>query len=167
MPATSSNPELSQDEIDRRRGRIVPWVIAAFYLTFMAAFIGFVVIAFRNPPNEVTGEAYAKGLAYNETLTKAAAQDVLGWQSETVYDKGQVVFLLRDNRGDAIEQAQARVWLVHPAVKANDRTFDLHPVRHGVYAADAPLPSKGRWTVHVTAQLRGREYQSVTNITVD
>lgn len=167
MPATSSNPELSQDEIDRRRGRVVPWVIAAFYLTFISAFIGFVVIAFRNPPNEVTGEAYAKGLAYNETLTKAAAQDVLGWQSETVYDKGRVVFRLRDNRGDAIEQAQARAWLVHPAIKANDRTFDLHPVGPGVYAADAPLPSKGRWTVHVTAELRGREYQSVTSITVD
>ena len=167
MPVTSSNPELSQDEIDRRRGRIVPWVIAAFYLTFISAFIGFVVIAFRNPPNEVTGEAYAKGLAYNQTLTKAAAQDVLGWQSETVYDKGQVVFRLRDSRGDAIEQAQARAWLVHPAVKANDRSFDLHPVGPGVYAADAPLPSKGRWTVHVTAQLRGREYQAVTEIMVD
>jgi nitrogen fixation protein FixH len=158
---------MSQDEINRRRGRIVPWVIGAFYVTFMAGFIAFVVIAFRNPPNEVTGGAYAKGLAYNEALTKAAAQDVLGWKSDTAYERGKVVFTLRDSRGDLIEQAQVRAWFVHPALKVNDRSFDLHPVRPGVYQADAPLPSKGRWKVHITAQLRGREYQSASDLYVD
>lgn len=167
MPATSSPPELSQQEIDRRRGRIVPWVIAAFYVTFMAAFIGFVVIAFRHPPNEVTGEAYAKGLAYNETLTQAAAQDALGWQSGTVYEDGRVIFSLRDANHEPIAGAHVRAWLVHPAIKTNDRSVDLKAVSPGIYAADAALPSKGRWTVHVTAGLGGREYQSAADIIAD
>jgi nitrogen fixation protein FixH len=164
MPVTSSNPELSQADIDRRRGRIVPWVIAAFYVTFMAAFIGFVVIAFRNPPNEVTGEAYAKGLAYNETLTQAAEQDDLGWQSGTVYENGRVVFSLRDANHQPIAGAHVRAWLVHPAIKANDRSVELKAVSPGIYAADVVLPSKGRWTVRVTAGQGDREYQSAADI---
>ena len=57
MPAISSSPDIDQAEIDRRRGRIVPWVIAAFYLTFMSSLIGFVVIAYPHPPSDVTQEA--------------------------------------------------------------------------------------------------------------
>lgn len=167
MPATSSNLEISQAEIDRRRGRIVPWVIAAFYVTFMAAFIGFVVIAFRHPPNEVTAGAYAKGLAYNETLTQAAAQDELGWQSGTVYHDGRVVFTLRDANHEPVAGAHVRAWLVHPAIKANDRSIDLKAISPGVYAAEVALPSKGRWTVRVTAGQGNREYQSAADIIVD
>lgn len=167
MPATSSHPDRLQAEIDRLRGRFVPWIIGAFYLAFMSGFIAFVIIAFRNPPNEITGQAYAKGLEYNDALDKAAAQDVLGWHSVTTYENGRIVFTLRDSRHLAVEQAQVRAWFIHPAVKANDCSFDLNSVRPGVYSADAPLPAKGRWTVHVTARLRGREYQSATDLYID
>ena len=155
---------MTQEEIDRKRGRIVPWVIAAFYVAFVSAFIGFVVIAFNNPPNEVTAEAYQKGLAYNRTLDKAAVQDQLGWTSDTAYENGRVVFSLRDADGQPLPGAVARAWFVHPNLKANDRSVDLKDNGHGIYAATIALPAEGLWKVHVTAEHDGRQYQSATLI---
>lgn len=168
MSATSLNPENpDQAAIDRHRGRFVPWIIAAFYLTFMTALIGFVFIAYAHPPSEVTAEAYEKGLAYNDTLTKAASQQALGWLSTTQYSDGRVIFRLTDGLHQPLEHAQVKAWFVHPDNAAFDRSFELKSNGKGVYSAVAALPDKGLWTVHVTAALRGDEYQSVATITVE
>ena len=168
MTATSSGPEseLVQRELDRRRGRLVPWIIAAFYATFTTTLIGFVVIAYRNPPSEVTSEAYEKGLAYNDTIEKADVADALGWRSTTTYGRGLIQFELRDNRGRMIDAAVVRAWFVHPAEAANDRTVDLQSKGNGLYQAAVALPQAGLWTIHVTAEKAGRQYQAVTRIEV-
>ncbi|ESQ91057.1 hypothetical protein ABAC460_07440 [Asticcacaulis sp. AC460] len=168
MPATSSSPELAprptQAEIDRRRGRVVPWIIGAFYVTFMAGFISFVVIAFHNPPNEITAQAYAKGLAYNDILAKAETQAKLGWTSQTVLQGGRVVFTLRDADGRPVDGASARAWFVHPNLKDLDRAFDLRPEGEGRYVASVDLPTASLWTVHVSADRDGHPYQSATTL---
>ncbi len=172
MPAISSSPDpKTQDEaqraLDQRRGRFVPWIIAAFYLTFMSVLIGFVVIAYDHPPNEVTPNAYEKGLAYNNTLTDAAAQAQLGWQSAVDYTAGRVVFQLEDGHHAPADGARVVAWFVHPAQSQGDRTFDLSSEGNGVYSAKAPLPSKGLWTVHITAEKMDKQYQTMTQIEVD
>lgn len=168
MTAISSGPEsdLLQRERDRRRGRFVPWVIAGFYLTFMTTLIGFVVIAYRNPPSEVTAEAYEKGLAYNQTLEKASVEEALGWKSLVTYEGGVVRFELRDNRGRPVAGANVKAWFVHPDNAANDRDIDLNAAGDGVYQASVHLPQPGLWTIHVTAERQGRQYQSVTMLEV-
>ena len=170
MSAISSSPDhdaAAQREIDRRRGRFVPWIIAIFYMTFMSVLIGFVVIAYRNPPSEVTPEAYEKGLAYNNTLAQAGAAAQLGWLSTITYDKDRLVFRLIDGHHQPIDLARVRVWFVHPAESAYDRSFDLRSDGNGVYSVAAPLPAKGLWTVHVTAEQMDHQYQSTTQIEVD
>jgi len=162
MPVTSSSPDPAQAEIDRRRGRFVPWAIGAFYMTFMSALIGFVVIAYQHPPNETTPEAYEKGLAYNETLAKGAAQAGLRWQSKIIYKDGRIIFILRDGLRQPISHAQVKAWFVRNAGAAFDRTVNLTEQKPGVYAASAALPAKGLWEVHVTAALQGEEYQALT-----
>jgi len=168
MTAISSGPDTAkaQSEIDRRRGRFVPWVIAAFYMTFMATLIGFVVIAYRNPPSEVTTEAYEKGLAYNQTLAKASVEDALGWHSVVTYERGVVRFELRDSRRMPITGAVAKAWFVHPDDAASDRSVDLIAIDDGVYLASLPLPNTGLWTVHVTAEKQGRQYQTAETVEV-
>ncbi|MGZ3306733.1 MAG: FixH family protein [Asticcacaulis sp.] len=158
----SSGPDAAQREHDRRRGRFVPWIIAAFYLTFMTTLIGFVVIAYRNPPSEVTPEAYEKGLAYNDTLNKGLQQNALGWTSDIRLEHDRLTFRLDDAHHAGVEGAVVRAWFVHPGNASLDRSFDLHPIAPGVYAADAALPARGLWTVHVTAEQKGRQYQAVT-----
>lgn len=166
MPATSSSPDLNQAEIDRRRGRFVPWVIGAFYMTFMSALIGFVAIAYQHPPSDVTAEAYEKGLAYNQTLAKGAAQAGLRWQSRILYKNGRIVFVLKDGLRQPISHARVKVWFVRPADASMDRSVDLTEQKPGVYAAEAGLP-QGLWEVHVTAALQGEEYQAMTTLTVE
>lgn len=169
MPAISSSPERdsAQAAIDRHRGRFVPWIIAAFYLAFMSALIGFVFIAYGHPPNEITSNAYEKGLAYNDALDKSATQAQLGWLSTVRYDAGRVIFKLEDGRHQPVEKARVKAWFVHPALSALDRSFDLRNEGGGLYSADAPLPAQGAWTLHVTAELMDRQYQSTTQIQVD
>lgn len=164
LDSTSSKTEADQAAIDRRRGRFVPWIIAAFYLSFMSVLIGFVFIAYAHPPADSTEEAYDKGLAYNQTLSRASQQAALGWTSETTYRHGQTNFVLRDRALATIGHARVRVWFVHPGNAAFDRQFDMAEDGNGGYWADTVLPVHALWTVHVTAAANGNEYQSVTQI---
>ncbi|ESQ77662.1 FixH family protein [Asticcacaulis sp. AC402] len=168
MSAILSSPDPAPSaERDRQRGRIVPWLIAAFYVTFMSAFIGFVVIAYSHPPHAVTENAYEKGLAYNDTLAQANAQAQMAWQSDIAYADGRLIFRLRDHAGDAIEGARVRAWFVHPSNGTLDRGFDLRHDGAGAYSVEAPLPTKGLWNVHVTAEQKDRQYQAAAQIEVD
>lgn len=175
MPATSSHPDRSdkavtlaeQDVVNKQRGRYVPWVIAAFYMTFMSVLIGFVFIAYAHPPADSTEEAYEKGLAYNDTLSRAQKQAALGWQSKIRYSQGVISFQLRDRANAAVTHARVRAWFVHPGTAQLDRSFDLVEDGSGTYHADARLPATGLWTVHVTAAKPEGEYQAVTQTEAD
>jgi nitrogen fixation protein FixH len=162
MTATSfaEAKPLSQAEIDRRRGRFVPWVIAAFFLSFMIPLICFTVIAFRHQPSEVTPQAYEKGLAYNQTLEAAAAQKALGWQVTLSHADGRLSVLARDAKGAPLDSGQVEVWLIHPAQKALDRHLVLTPEGQGVYATAAALPSPSVWTAHITVQVADQQMQT-------
>lgn len=166
MSATSFNPDPAQAEIDRKRGRVVPWIIAAFYLAFMLSFIGFVVIAFGNPPHETTRNAYEKGLAYNDTLARSAVQAQMGWTSKIAFSDGRLVVHLNDASGAPIVQGRVRAWFVHPADGARDVSLDLHHDGQGAWSASAPV-GKGLWAVHVTAEHMDRQFQATTQIEVD
>ncbi len=169
MPAISSGPEgdAARREWEKRRGRYVPWVIAAFYLTFMSALIGFVFIAYANPPADSTEEAYDKGLAYNDTIAKARAQDKLGWVSTIDYANGQVSFSLVDKAHKPILDATVQAWFVSPDRSALDRSVSLVSQGGGKYTAKALLPAKGAWTLHVTAGRDDQQYQAMSQIEVD
>jgi nitrogen fixation protein FixH len=168
MPVTLSSPDAAlQAEIDRKRGRIVPWVIAAFYLTFMSTLIGFVVIAYQHPPSDVTPEAYEKGLDYNAAIGKGEAQARLGWTASVAVEKGAVVFVLKDAAGQALDGAVARAWFVRPDRSALDRSVALSAAGQGRYSAKVALPAAGQWEVHVTAEVKGQQYQLVQPMEID
>lgn len=151
-------------QYDKKRGRIVPWIIVAFYLSFMIPLVCFAVIAFRHAPSEVTQSAYEKGLDYNLTLSRQAAQDALGWQGTGTFSKGELRFSLTDASGVAIDGAVVRAWFVHPADKALDRQVDLLPVGPGAYAGTPQLAGRAAYRVHITAAVQGREYQTVLDM---
>jgi len=168
MPVTLSSPDpVLQAEIDRKRGRIVPWVIAAFYLAFMSTLVGFVVIAYQHPPSDVTQEAYEKGLDYNAAIGKGEAQARLGWTSSISVDKGVAVFVLKDAAGRGLDGAVARAWFVRPDGSALDRSVELNATGPGRYSAKVALPAAGQWEVHVTAEVKGQQYQLVQPMEID
>ncbi|MDC7685270.1 FixH family protein [Asticcacaulis sp. BYS171W] len=149
----------TQAEIDRRRGRFVPWIIAAFFLSFMLPLIAFTVLAFRHAPSEVTPQAYEKGLAYNSALAAEAAQAGLGWRIAGAYDHGAYHVTVRDD-DRPLEDARVEVWFVHPAQKALDRHIVLTAQGDGIFSAPANLPVRAGWTAHVTVEDKGRQVQT-------
>lgn len=152
-----------REQHDKKRGRFVPWIIVAFYISFIVPLICFAVIAFRNAPSEVTQSAYEKGLSYNLTLSQQAAQDALGWQSNAAFADGELKLILNDDKGAPIDGATVKAWFVHPANGKLDREVVLHPVGPGTYAGKPELAAKAGYTVHITAAARDREYQTVLN----
>lgn len=152
--------------IDRERGKIVPWVIAAFFLSFMLPLIGFTIIAFTHKPSEVTANAYQKGLAYNATLEKAAAQAALGWTSEIRFAGKRLQFSLKDAQQAPIAGAEVKAWLVRPAEQQLDHAIPLNETAKGLYEGDMELPAKGLWSVRVTALSQGKQFQADKTLTV-
>jgi nitrogen fixation protein FixH len=171
MSATSSNrpSDPTPDSValaayNKKRGRFVPWVIVAFYFSFMSALIGFVFIAYAHPPAESTAEAYDKGLSYNSTLEKADIQTRLGWKSTTAYADKRVRFVFRDAADRPIVGAKVKAWFVHPGKPGDDRSYDLPEAGPGIYQTNAALPAAGLWTIHITAARGGDQFQAVTMI---
>ncbi|MDC7684470.1 FixH family protein [Asticcacaulis sp. BYS171W] len=149
----------TQADIDRRRGRFVPWFIAAFFISFMLPLIAFTVLAFRHAPSEVTAQAYEKGLAYNNALDAEAAQEGLGWKVNGAFRDG-VYRVSASDRGVAMEDARVEVWFVHPSVKTNDRHAVLTHSGRGIYEAKIDLPVRAGWSAHVTVEDHGQQLQT-------
>lgn len=151
---------LTQEEIDRKRGRPVPFIIAAFYLAFIVMFMGFVYIAFKNAPSVTTDEAYLKGLAYNETIQKAEAAKALGWQTKPLLTSKSLQVAVLDRESKPLVGAVAKAFLVHSHDKKKDRSFDLKPLQNGQYGSEFSALEAGKWTLVITVAKDGQQTQS-------
>ncbi len=158
---------LTSSGIDERRGKYVPWVIVAFYVSFIIPLLFFVWIAFTHKPSEVTVHAYDKGLAYNRTLEKAAAQQTLDWKTEITLEDNVLRFTLKDAHGMPIGGARVDGWLVRPSQQTLDQPIALKETAKGVYEGKAELPAKGLWEVRVTALSQGEQFQAAKTLTVE
>jgi nitrogen fixation protein FixH len=158
------NPTSSS--IEQQRGKYVPWVIAAFFVSFIVPLFGFVWIAFTHMPSEVTSNAYQKGLSYNQTLEKAAAQKTLGWKGEITLTGSTLRFLLKDAHNQPISGAKIDGWLVRPSEQALDRSVTLKETEKGLYQAEVELPAKGLWDARITALSQDKQFQTTNTLTV-
>lgn len=152
--------------IEHERGKYIPWIIAAFFMCFVLLLLSFVWIAFAHKSGEVTEHAYDKGLAYNQVIAKAEAQEKLGWTAAIEADDNSVRLILKDNENNAISDAAVEAWLVRPTEALLDRQFTLKPDGNGIYASPVNWPAKGLWEIHVTARVGNRQYQAEKRMTV-
>lgn len=153
-------PPISSSASDAARGRFIPWIIVAFFISFILLLSSFVWIAFEHQPSLVTEHAYDKGLAYNATLAKEAEQEKLGWHATITADNAQISFALNDASGQAITDAEVKGWLVHPAAKTQDQQFSLAETRPGIYVAPIPGNTQGLRDVRMTALKDGTQFQA-------
>ena len=154
MTPTSSAADLA-------RGKPVPWVIAAFFVSFILPLLGFAWIAFQHKPSEVTAHAYDKGLAYNRALEEGAAQAALGWQARVSMERHRIVLVLSDKDNKPIRGAGVKVWLLRPSEAGLDQQPAMHETVAGRYEAVIENPLPGLWEAHVTAQLQDKQFQAV------
>ncbi|MEZ5668518.1 MAG: FixH family protein [Alphaproteobacteria bacterium] len=139
---------------DPRRSRWIPWAIVAFFGVVLAAngaLLGFSIDTFNGL---ATDNAYDRGLAYNDTLEKLAAQEALGWQVTDRYAaidplQGRLTVAVREADGTALTGATVTATIDRPLQEGFTRTVTLDPVGIGVYATDLDFPMPGNWAIGI------------------
>ena len=100
-----------------------------------------------------TQNAYKKGLAYNQRISRDVEQARAGWQ-DTVEIGGAPQHLrveLRDHAGGPIAGKRLVTRIGRPATDRFDVTLDLAETAAGVYEAALPVVAEGSWIVELSA----------------
>lgn len=151
-----------------RRSRWIPLALFGSFALLLAADGVFVYLAVSSNPGVAVPNAYERGLAHNEVLRAAAAQEALGWTGTvTVMPDGDAVELrLTDRDGAPIWGAALRGRLARVVEDRDDRQLDFVARGDGRYLAPLADAGPGLWELAVTAARGSDRYQIVRRITI-
>ena len=175
MSRTVSSSATHADIVVRHRpiDRWIPWMIVGFFAVFMLLDAVFVYLAMSSHRGVVTEKAYEKGLAYNETVAAADAQQALGWQGEIavagrsgVEEPATIGFILRDAKGALRSGAEVQAKLIRPTQAGYDRVLLLEETEPGHYIGNVHIPLAGQWDIRVAATWQGRQYQQRRRVVI-
>ena len=140
--------------------KFIPWYIVLFFVVLTFVFGGFAYVAKTTHTGLVTDEAYEKGLAYNSTIEKAAAQDALGYVSDIGFKDNIIYFSLVDATAQPITNAHVKLWLYRPVHDGDDVRLDMTEVSKGQYKATIAPPEQGMWEIRIHAATPAGDYQA-------
>jgi nitrogen fixation protein FixH len=103
-----------------------------------------------------TASPYERGLEYNKTLAAEAAQERLGWQSQSEISserEGTRSLLVRitDQDGRPLDGLTLVAYLVRPSNEGLDVTVLPRPMGDGRYGTSFVLPAAGQWDLRLVA----------------
>ena len=146
------------------RDRWIPWSFVAFFVLLVLADGVFVALALTSWTGLDTEQAYAQGLAHNQTLARTRAQDERGLRSRLdVAPDGEnvrVEFALMDRNGDSIAGGIADVIFHRPTQAGLDFAFPLREQAPGRYSGIARLAAPGQWDVRISVSHAAGDYQT-------
>ena len=140
----------------RLNGWHVLAIVTGFFAIVIAVDTGFVVMAVRTFPGEVSATPYEDGLAYNRAYDQLRAQERLGWRATASATPGAVELELRDKADRPLPGLTVTGDLQHPATEAGRLTLAFHETRPGRYVAHAG-GLVGAWDLTVHAANRAGE----------
>ena len=146
--------------------RYIPWMIAAFFLSFMTVDGIMAYLAIKTHSGLVTEQAYEKGLNYNQSIEALEAQEKLGWTSEISFNGTELEFVLKDKSGQGLDQAIVKAEFVRAVTSGHDFTLNLQDHGNGRYSAPVNFPLTGLWTVRIISECQGQPYQSSKELVV-
>lgn len=143
----------------RLTGRHVLLMLLGFFGAVAAANAVFIYLAVSSFPGLETENAYARGLAYNETLRDAEAQRKLGWSvtldhAATEGGGQRLTVSIRDRAGVPLADLAVAGVLRRPTHEGMDQSLDFRPLGAGRYAAEPSLPAAGQWDIRLSATAR-------------
>lgn len=114
-----------------------------------------------------TESAYQKGLAYNQNLASAKAQEEMGWTVETKAApvanangaQVDIAISYRDRDGKPVEGMDVTVRMIRPTAKGHDHDVTLKPLGNGTYGGVFTLPLNGVWDMDILARGEGVSYE--------
>lgn len=144
----------------RERGWWYPYIFVGCFVVVVGVNAALAYFATSTFTGLETDGAYQKGLAYNQNIAAAKAQDVQGWKVDTQVTPGAigtdgvtvaVAVSYRDHDGKPVEGLEVTADIIRPTAKGKDQHVVLAPLGNGTYGGSYPLPMKGVWDMDVAA----------------
>lgn len=154
--------------VTRERGWWYPYIFVGCFVVVVGVNAALAYFATSTFTGLETEGAYQKGLAYNQNLALAKAQEEQGWAADTKVTPGligvdgvqvEIAVSYRDRDGKPLEGLEVRADLIRPTAKGYDHRETLKPLGNGVYGGTYKLPVKGVWDMDVTASGVGVGHQ--------
>lgn len=156
--------ELTHEELEIRESKKTGWWVFSLFVFFFVIVIAvngvFITVALDSHTGLITENPYEKGLAYNETLERAASQEKI--VSQPQYKNGVLSWQMKDDSGALIESATVKAKIIRDVQDGYDFTIELENKGNGLYEAviEAPLP--GIWSAHLSSKWdNNKHYQTV------
>lgn len=127
--------------------------VTAFFSIVAAVDGGFMVMAIRTFPGQVSVTPYEDGLLYNRHIAQLEAQERLGWSATAGAESGQVAIEFRDRQRQPLSGLTITGRLERPATEAGRIDVRFTEAEPGRYVAPTGRIS-GAWDL--TAQAQGR-----------
>lgn len=150
----------------RRRGSWYPWIFVGMFAVVVGVNGALAYFATSTFNGLETERAYDKGLAYNEALAGAAAQEALGWivradfaPSAAGGHGGALTVHIADRAGAPLEGVEAFAVFSRPTQAGHDMRLPLGKAADGSHVALVELPFAGQWEVQVVANRGDASYQ--------
>ncbi len=142
----------------RQRGWWYPYIFVGLFVVVVSVNAIMAYFATSTFTGLETEGAYQKGLAYNDNLALAQAQEALGWTVETkatpVTGQGpraEITVSYRDRDGKPVDGLEVGAKMIRPTAKGLDHKIALKPLGNGTYGGAYQLPVNGVWDMDIVA----------------
>ena len=160
---------MSTMQSSRRPGWWYPYIFVGVFLVVLAVNIVMATSAVTTFSGLQTEQAYDKGLAYNDVLNQAKAQEKLGWSvdaqvvahdpSNSQRHDADMSVTYADKAGKPVTGLSVQAEIARPTLAGHDQKLELVEKTPGQYVALAPLDLPGQWDVSVIARLGEVQYK--------
>ena len=151
-----------QIPVEKPVGKKILFCFLGFFGVVAAVDAAFVYTAIRTHSGLVTEQAYEKGLAYNETLSKARSQPQV--RQTASYTNGVFRWTIADEKGNPVTGAKVDVSFFRPVKDGSDFKAGMTETAAGTYEIKPAFPLNGLWTAELDAKWNDKQYQTTKEI---
>lgn len=149
---------MDTERVKDPRDKWIPIYFVIFFAVIACVNGAFVYVAVSTHTGVVMDRPYAKGLAYNQVLTKAKAQPKIN--QSVVYDDGILRWTMKDEIGNPLTHVIVRAKIIRSVQDGYDFEITLTHMGGGIYEATPDLPMNGLWHVKLSGIWDNKQYQT-------
>lgn len=150
-----------------KRGAYWPWLLTLALLFTVSANVVMLFAANSDRNGSVVEpDYYRKAVAWDSTMARRAASDLLGWRAAATVERsvagaaseGEVLVRITDAAGEVVRGAKVSATLIHNLDAGRPTLLTLRESPGGGYAARTAIAHPGRWEVRIEAERDGARF---------